>query len=209
MKHDLSPLALPAGSSAVFSRIAARRRVVACLALGAMWLVTGTAMAQSNTLRVNKGFSPSPVAAGSPSQMTLTPSDQSTLSVTLVVLIPVFVSVGSVASVIGPLLNSVEGSSSRRATQALPKMKVAAVRDTARGGREVELVTLEGEAQGKALLSWPQMQEDQAGGFKVGEAIEFQPAQGGSGWLAHRDDGKALAFLPVANATRQVLSETW
>ena len=147
----------------------------------------------------------SPVYAGEPT----TPSEQSALSATLVVMIPVFVSMGSVASVLSPLLNGAEGSSSRRATQPLPKMKVAAVRDTAQGGREVELVTLEGEGQGKALLSWPQMQEDPAGGFKVGEAIEFQPTQGGSGWLAHTDDGKALAFLPVANATQQVLSETW
>ena len=163
------------------------------------------AVLMSSVFFLAMGTTSLPVSAGED----MTPSEQSTLSATLVVMIPVFVSMGSVASVIGPLLNGVEGSSSRRATQPLPKMKVAAVRDTAQGGREVELVTLEGAEQGKALLSWPQMQEDPTGGFKVGEAIEFQPTQGGSGWLAHTDDGKALAFLPVANATRQVLSEAW
>ena len=69
MKHDLSPRTLPLASRHCRS---ATMRFVAYLTLGAMWLVAGTALAQNNTLRVNKGFSPSPVAAGSPSQMTIT-----------------------------------------------------------------------------------------------------------------------------------------
>lgn len=69
VKDDPSLLVLPL---AACRRQNVRVRFVAWLSLAAMWLVAGTALAQNNTLRVNKGFSPSPIAAGSPSQMTIT-----------------------------------------------------------------------------------------------------------------------------------------
>ena len=64
----LTPIAPPAGSPSWCFK-----RFVAGMALAAIGLAAASsALAQNNTLRVNKGFSPSPVAAGSPSQMTLT-----------------------------------------------------------------------------------------------------------------------------------------
>lgn len=60
--QTLTPIAPPAGSSSWRFK-----RFVVGMALAAMGLAAaGSALAQNNTLRVNKGFSPSPVAAGSP-----------------------------------------------------------------------------------------------------------------------------------------------
>jgi hypothetical protein len=92
---------------------------------------------------------------------------------------------------------------------ALPPMQVTAVRTTADGGREVELVAQHEGRDETSVLRWPPRQDDPAAVFRVGQTVTFKPSTEGGGWMVHDEAGAQLAFVPTVETAGQAASKAW
>lgn len=88
--------------------------------------------------------------------------------------------------------------------------KVAAVHQRDDGSREVELVareTADGTTPVRAKLVFPAREDGTSEPLAVGDALDFKPSSGGSGWIVHHSGGAAIAFLPTPQAQHDGASE--
>ena len=91
----------------------------------------------------------------------------------------------------------------------LPPMEVTAVRTTAAGEREVELVAHQDGKDETSVLRWPRREDDPAAAFRVGQTVTFKPSTEGGGWMVQDDAGAQLAFVPTVETAGQAASKAW
>lgn len=89
--------------------------------------------------------------------------------------------------------------------------KVTAVHPRDDGSREVELVarktTGNDNAPVRAKVVFPVREDGTSEPVAVGDVLDFKPSSGGAGWIVHRNEGAAIAFLPTPKAQLDVASE--
>lgn len=90
----------------------------------------------------------------------------------------------------------------------LPPMEVKKVETTPTGERQVQLQVPD-KADHTATLRWPvQPQgENPAAAFVVGQRVHFDPTEAGAGWNVKSAQGQTLAYVPMAYAAGDVMSE--
>lgn len=149
-----------------------------------------------------------PASPLSARDLSLNPSALSTAdtvhSVKMVLSAPLIVSAVAADTISGDLRNASTSSSKQPHKQIdagpIPDMTIKSVQDNPQGGRQVSLEDPHNAAN-KAVLNWPQSQNDPAAHFVVGQTVFFVPSQNGSGWMLRAEDGAALVFVPTAAAS--------
>ncbi|WP_157062457.1 hypothetical protein [Pseudoxanthomonas dokdonensis] len=158
-------------------------------------------------------------------------SEQSALSVTILVSLPVFAVIGSASLAVEPSVKAIDDSLSapdptgperktatRAATEPPATMQVVEVTRTAEGNRQVILQGIadnaepeqaQAAAEYKASLTWPALDIDPSTDYKAGEIVHFSASKGGSGWLIRNAAQQVIGFIPNAAIQSQAFSERW
>ena len=133
------------------------------------------------------------------------PSERSVLYLSVGLATPLMLSMSA-----GTALSYTSAQAGRPPRAAtLPPMQVTAVRTTAAGEREVELVAHRDGKDETSVLRWPQRKDDPAAAFRVGQTVTFKPSTEGGGWMLQDEAGTQLAFVPTVEAAGQASSKTW
>lgn len=135
-----------------------------------------------------------------------TPGKASEASIGSVVALPVISILAGASLLFGfegqkGLLESVTNEPKPRQT------KVTAVHDRGDGSRDVEVIPRDTNEGVPARVLFPPRQDGAIEPVAVGDALDFEPSPGGSGWTVHRNAGQAIAFLPTPQAQRDMASE--
>lgn len=132
------------------------------------------------------------------------PSEQSVLYLSIGLATPLMLSMSASTA-----LSDGSAPADRKPGDTLPPMQVTAVRTTAGGGREVELVAHRDGKDETSVLRWPHRNDDPAAAFHVGQTVTFKPSTEGGGWMLQDEAGTQLAFVPTVEAAGQAASKAW
>jgi hypothetical protein len=133
------------------------------------------------------------------------PSERSVLYLSVGLATPLMLSMSASTA----LSDSSAAADRKQGAATLPPMQVTAIRTTADGGREVELVAHHEGKDETSVLRWPRREDDPAAAFRVGQTVTFKPSTDGGGWMVQDDAGAQLAFVPTVETAGQAASKAW